>query len=55
MTFESKTVILPIDNIDTDQIIPARFLKTVNKASLAATFFAIGAMMPPGIPNPISS
>ncbi len=24
----SKTVVLPVDNVDTDQIIPARFLVT---------------------------
>ena len=33
-TIESKTVALPIDNIDTDQIIPARFLKTTSMAGL---------------------
>ena len=31
--WESAFVILPIDNIDTDQIIPARFLKTISKVS----------------------
>ena len=31
MKFESKTVVLPIDNIDTDQIIPARYLKKLTK------------------------
>ena len=27
-TFESHIAVLPVDNVDTDQIIPARFLKT---------------------------
>jgi 3-isopropylmalate/(R)-2-methylmalate dehydratase small subunit len=39
MRFESKTVVLPIDNIDTDQIIPARFLKTISKAGLGDQLF----------------
>jgi 3-isopropylmalate/(R)-2-methylmalate dehydratase small subunit len=37
--FESKLVRLPIDNIDTDQIIPARFLKTITKDGLADQLF----------------
>ena len=32
--FESRMVPLPIDNVDTDQIIPARFLKTTSKDGL---------------------
>jgi len=39
MKFESRTVVLPIDNIDTDQIIPARFLKTISKAGLGDQLF----------------
>ena len=37
---KSKTVVLPIDNVDTDQIIPARFLKVITKAGLGANLFA---------------
>lgn len=37
--FESRLVALPIDNIDTDQIIPARFLKTTSKQGLDKQLF----------------
>src|SRR5579864_5098644 len=37
--FTARTVALPIENIDTDQIIPARFLKTTNKAGLGDQLF----------------
>jgi 3-isopropylmalate/(R)-2-methylmalate dehydratase small subunit len=36
----SRVVPMPIDNIDTDQIIPARFLKTTDKTGLGANLFA---------------
>jgi 3-isopropylmalate/(R)-2-methylmalate dehydratase small subunit len=39
-TFESSIALLPVDNIDTDQIIPARFLKTTTKAGLGLNAFA---------------
>jgi 3-isopropylmalate/(R)-2-methylmalate dehydratase small subunit len=32
-------VVLPVDNVDTDQIIPARFLKTISKAGLDNQLF----------------
>lgn len=38
-TFSSRMAPLPIDNIDTDQIIPARFLKTISKAGLGDQLF----------------
>ncbi|HMF77877.1 MAG TPA: 3-isopropylmalate dehydratase small subunit [Bryobacteraceae bacterium] len=39
ITFTSRIAALPIDNIDTDQIIPARFLKTISKAGLGDQLF----------------
>jgi 3-isopropylmalate/(R)-2-methylmalate dehydratase small subunit len=38
-TFTSKVIPLPIENIDTDQIVPARFLKVTDKAGLAEALF----------------
>ncbi len=37
--FEGRYVVLPVDNIDTDQIIPARFLKTISKEGLGDQLF----------------
>ena len=37
--FESRMVLIARDNIDTDQIIPARFLKTISKAGLGDQLF----------------
>ncbi len=37
---ESRTVVLPVDNIDTDQIIPARFLTTTQRDGLGRHLFA---------------
>jgi 3-isopropylmalate/(R)-2-methylmalate dehydratase small subunit len=39
-TLTSRTVVLAADNIDTDQIIPARFLTTTTRAGLGAQLFA---------------
>ena len=36
----SRTVVLPNDDIDTDQIIPARFLTTTTKEGLGKKLFA---------------
>ncbi len=36
----SKTVVLPVDNVDTDQIIPARVLTVTTKAGLGENLFA---------------
>jgi 3-isopropylmalate/(R)-2-methylmalate dehydratase small subunit len=39
-SIESRTVVLPSTNIDTDQIIPARFLTTTTKEGLGKQAFA---------------
>jgi 3-isopropylmalate/(R)-2-methylmalate dehydratase small subunit len=36
----SRTVVMPSSNIDTDQIIPARFLTTTHREGLGAALFA---------------
>ena len=38
--FESKTVVLPVDNVDTDQIVPARFLTVTTRDGMGAHLFA---------------
>jgi 3-isopropylmalate/(R)-2-methylmalate dehydratase small subunit len=38
-TFSSALIPLPAENVDTDQIIPARFLKTTEKSGLADSLF----------------
>jgi 3-isopropylmalate/(R)-2-methylmalate dehydratase small subunit len=37
--FESRLAPMPLDNIDTDQVIPARFLKTTSKVGLDKQLF----------------
>jgi 3-isopropylmalate/(R)-2-methylmalate dehydratase small subunit len=39
-TLTSRVISLPINNIDTDQIIPARFLKATDKIGLGSNLFA---------------
>ena len=38
-TFTSKLIALPAENVDTDQIVPARYLKVTDKAGLAEALF----------------
>jgi 3-isopropylmalate/(R)-2-methylmalate dehydratase small subunit len=38
--FTSNAVVLPMDNVDTDQIIPARFLKGTSRSGLGKSLFA---------------
>ena len=48
----SRTVVLAAANIDTDQIIPARFLTTTTRAGLGAQLFADWRYEAGGAPRP---
>lgn len=50
-TLESTYVVLPADNVDTDQIIPARFLKVIDKRGLGENLFADWRKLPDGSVN----
>ncbi len=50
--FESQMVLMPVDNIDTDQIIPARFLKTISKEGLGDQLFFDWRYESDGTPKP---
>ena len=55
MKFEkivSRMVPMPATNVDTDQIIPARFLKTINKEGLGANLFCDWRYDAQGKPKP---
>jgi 3-isopropylmalate/(R)-2-methylmalate dehydratase small subunit len=49
---ESAAIALPRNDIDTDQIIPARFLKTTNRAGLGDQLFFDWRYTEDGSPNP---
>jgi 3-isopropylmalate/(R)-2-methylmalate dehydratase small subunit len=50
-TFTSQAFVLLVDNIDTDQIIPARFLKATDKSGMGANLFADWRYHPDGAPK----
>ncbi len=50
-SFTSRVVMMPIENIDTDQIIPARFLKVTDKAGLGDALFSDWRYEPDGSPR----
>jgi 3-isopropylmalate/(R)-2-methylmalate dehydratase small subunit len=45
-------VVLPVENVDTDQIIPARFLKTTSKVGLGNSLFSDWRYDAQGQPRP---
>ena len=47
----SRMVPLPMNDVDTDQIIPARFLKVTDKAGLGGNLFADWRYNPDGTPK----
>lgn len=49
--FRSTYVVLPIDNVDTDQIIPARFLTTTERTGLGGAAFYDWRYQADGTPN----
>jgi 3-isopropylmalate/(R)-2-methylmalate dehydratase small subunit len=51
-TVSSKLIPLAAENVDTDQIIPARFLKTTQKSGLADALFNDWRYLPDGSPDP---
>ena len=51
-TITSRTVLLPVENVDTDQIIPARFLKATSKVGLGSKLFADWRFTADGKPKP---
>jgi 3-isopropylmalate/(R)-2-methylmalate dehydratase small subunit len=50
--FSGRTVALPINDIDTDQIIPARYLKVTDKSGLGAACFEDWRYNSDGSPKP---
>ncbi len=52
ITLTSKIIPLPHQDVDTDQIIPARYLRVTDKAGLADGLFASWRYLPDGAPNP---
>ena len=51
-SLKSRVIVLPVDNIDTDQIIPARFLKATTRTGLGQALFADWRRLPDGSLRP---
>jgi 3-isopropylmalate/(R)-2-methylmalate dehydratase small subunit len=51
-TLTSRVVPLPVNDVDTDQIIPARFLKATDKKGMGDNLFADWRYNPDGSPKP---
>ncbi len=51
-TIESRTVVIPRENIDTDQIIPGRFLKVTDQKGLGKALFSDWRYDAEGKPRP---
>ena len=51
-TFSATYVVLPTENVDTDQIIPARFLTTTDRTGLGPNAFNDWRYLADGSPNP---
>ena len=51
LSLKSRTVVMPSTNIDTDQIIPARFLTTTTREGLGKSLFADWRYDPDGNPR----
>jgi 3-isopropylmalate/(R)-2-methylmalate dehydratase small subunit len=52
LVIESRTVVLPRENVDTDQIIPGRFLKVTDKKGLGKALFSDWRYDGAGNPRP---
>ena len=50
-TIRSTAIPLPMENIDTDQIIPARFLKATSREGFGENLFRDWRFMPDGSPK----
>jgi 3-isopropylmalate/(R)-2-methylmalate dehydratase small subunit len=51
-SFSSRVIAMPAENVDTDQIIPARFLKTTDRWGLGEALFADWRFAVNGEPDP---
>ncbi len=50
-TLTSRVILLPVNDVDTDQIIPARFLKAIDKKGMGDNLFADWRYNSDGLPK----